>query len=100
MRPASPRPAWPTPDRWQAVEDVLAVEPFLTFAAPELMTGHWDGYCLSRNNYRLHADPADGGRFHFLPHGMDQIFGDAQAEVPEPPLWCTALDASGRGDVW
>jgi spore coat protein H len=81
----------PGPDRWQAVEEVLAVEPFLTFAALELMTGHWDGYCLSRNNYRLHADPADGGRFHFLPHGMDQIFGDAHAGILDPPHGLVAL---------
>ena len=32
----------------------------------------WDGY-LGGNNYRLYRHPKDG-RFHLLPHGIDQTF--------------------------
>jgi hypothetical protein len=42
------------------------------------MIGHRDGYCLARNNYRLYHDPRRN-RFVFLPHGMDQLFGKADA---------------------
>jgi hypothetical protein len=41
--------------------------------ATEILAGHWDGYSLHRNNYRLYRDP-DSGRFVFIPSGMDQLF--------------------------
>jgi hypothetical protein len=45
---------------------------------------HWDGYNFNRNNYRIYFDPKDG-RAHFFCHGMDQIFGDANAPVARDP---------------
>jgi spore coat protein H len=54
---------------------LLDIEQFLTFAAMELLTSHWDGYCRNRNNYRLYFNPASG-KAVFFPHGMDQMFGD------------------------
>lgn len=42
--------------------------------------GHWDGYALAANNYRLYRRPSDG-RFVFILHGMDQILGDPDAPV-------------------
>jgi spore coat protein H len=77
--------------RWQAIEARLDVEGFLTFAAVEAMTGHWDGYCSMRNNYRVYMDPDAGGRARFLPHGMDQILGDAEARIDEPPAALVAM---------
>jgi spore coat protein H len=77
--------------RWQAIEARLDVEGFLTFAAIEAMTGHWDGYCSTRNNYRIYMDPDAGGRARFLPHGMDQILGDAEARIHEPPAALVAM---------
>jgi hypothetical protein len=77
--------------RWQAIEARLDVEAFLTFAATEAMLGHWDGYCASRNNYRIYMDPDVGGRARFLPHGMDQIFGDSGAGILEPPPALVAM---------
>jgi len=71
--------------RWRRVEELIDVEEFLTFAALEAMTGHWDGYCSMRNNYRVYVDPGKGGRARFLPHGMDQIFVDGGATVLAPP---------------
>lgn len=73
------------------LEEVLDVEAFLTFAGLEALIGHWDGYCGNRNNYRVYADPGVGGRARFLPHGMDQILGDAGAAILEPPPALVAL---------
>jgi len=56
-----------------ALEKVLDVDRFLSFAAMEMLTCHWDGYCRNRNNYRIYFD---GGKAVFLPHGMDQMFAD------------------------
>lgn len=68
---------------------VLDVERFLTFTALERLIGHWDGYSLNRNNYRLYVDP-DGGRAVFLPHGMDQLFQDPEASILDAPVGLVA----------
>jgi hypothetical protein len=70
--------------RWQQIAERLDVDAFLTFAAMELMTCHWDGYCQQRNNYRLYFD-ATSQKAYFLPHGMDQMFGDPGASILERP---------------
>lgn len=57
---------------------VLDLDRFLSFMAMEVITGHRDGYCLARNNFRIHRDGASQ-RFVFLPTGMDQLFGNPQA---------------------
>ena len=72
-----------TPDRTERMarlEQVLDVERFITFSVLEMLTWHWDGYTLKRNNYRLYHDP-DSGRIVFFPHGMDQMFWDANQRV-------------------
>lgn len=61
--------------RQPELEKVLDVDQFLSFAAMEMLTCHWDGYCRNRNNYRLYFNPANG-KAVFFPHGMDQMFGD------------------------
>ncbi|MFO0941364.1 MAG: CotH kinase family protein [Pirellulales bacterium] len=68
-------------DRWKAIEDLVSIDHFLTFMALERMTSHWDGYCLQSNNYRLYFD-SKSKKAIFLPHGMDQMFGD-----PGMQLW-------------
>ena len=60
-------------NRLARLERVLDVDRFLSFAALEMMTWHWDGYLLKKNNYRIYHDP-DSGKMTFLPHGMDQMF--------------------------
>ncbi|MBS0202649.1 MAG: CotH kinase family protein [Planctomycetes bacterium] len=70
--------------RWRRIEETLDVEAFITFMALELMTGHWDGYTQNKNNYRIYFNPADN-RAHFLPHGMDQMFGDPNASILHEP---------------
>lgn len=62
--------------RQAALEKRLDIDQFLSFAAMEMLTCHWDGYCRNRNNYRLYFN-ATNGKAIFIPHGMDQMFGDA-----------------------
>jgi spore coat protein H len=62
---------------------------FLDFLALEAMLGHWDGYSRNANNYRLWLP--SNGKAVFLPHGMDQLFGDSGASVLDHP---TALVAN------
>jgi hypothetical protein len=64
--------------RWERLTGVLDVERFATFLAMEVMTCHWDGYALNRNNYRVFHDLASD-KFVFMPHGMDQMFGWARS---------------------
>jgi spore coat protein H len=68
--------------RWRALGEILDLDRFLSFMAMETLSGHRDGYCLARNNYRLYHEPASN-RFIFLPDGMDQLFG--RADFPVEP---------------
>lgn len=72
-------------ERYAAIESHLDVEWFVTFMALEKMTQHWDGYCQSCNNYRVYFDPAADGKARFLPHGMDQLFGDSTGQILDFP---------------
>lgn len=77
----------PIPDiRWNRIAKELDVDAFLKFMAFELMACHWDGYTLNKNNYRIYFEP-NRHKAYFMPHGMDQMFGDAGFplfEFPEP----------------
>ncbi|MDB5337556.1 MAG: hypothetical protein JWN70_3175 [Planctomycetaceae bacterium] len=70
--------------RWQRVEEKVAIDDFINFTAMELMLCHWDGYCQNRNNYRIYF-PAEDQKIRFLPHGMDQMFGDINFGVFNVP---------------
>ena len=59
------------------IAERLDVSQFLSFTAVERLCGNWDGYTLSMNNYRIYFPSNSKGVF--LPHGMDQLFGDAAA---------------------
>lgn len=63
--------------RLQTIEAQLDMDAFLTFMAMERICGHWDGYTLNQNNYRIYFPSR--GKGVFLPHGMDQLFGDPGA---------------------
>ena len=70
------------PLRWERLNRTLDMEQFTTFMALEVLIGHRDGYCLARNNYRVYHDP-QADRIRFFPHGMDQLFGNA--DLPWQP---------------
>lgn len=71
--------------RFTTMARVLDVDRFATFLATEVLIGHWDGYGLHQNNYRIFHDNASG-RLIFLPHGMDQLFGLRRREFDSPIL--------------
>jgi spore coat protein H len=66
-----------TGPRMEQLEKLLDVDRFLSFAAMEAITCHWDGYVQGRNNYHVYHDPK-GGKLVFLPHGLDQLFQNPQ----------------------
>lgn len=67
--------------RKEALERVLDIDQYCRFMALELLCCHWDGYVRNRNNYRIYFNPKNGNRACFIPHGMDQMFGDPNFDV-------------------
>jgi hypothetical protein len=53
---------------------VLDLDRFITMIALEIALCHWDGYAMNRNNWRAYSDK-ESGKFVFMPHGLDQLFG-------------------------
>jgi len=70
----------------------LDLERFLSFMAMEVLTCHWDGYSLNRNNYRVFHD-READRMVFMPHGLDQMFG-VMRSTPD-----SSIDPSMQGLV-
>jgi hypothetical protein len=58
--------------RYAALKETLDLERFYSFVATELILGHWDGYTIGRNNWRIYHDK-DSNRMVFIPHGVDQV---------------------------
>ncbi len=83
--------------RKSLIAERLDIDRFLSFMALERLCGHWDGYTLNMNNYRIYF-PAKG-KGVFLPHGMDQLFGDPGSGLYDhtPPLVAAAVMQS---DEW
>ncbi len=61
--------------RLQRMDRILDIDAYLRHLALEEILCHWDGYSFNRNNYRFYEEPT-AGKFHFMLHGMDQVFGD------------------------
>jgi spore coat protein H len=57
-------------ERERSLGSVLDIDQFISFAAMEMLTAHWDGYVIHTNNFRLYRDPSTD-QFAFIPHGMD-----------------------------
>ena len=53
----------------------LDIDAYFRHLALEQIMCHWDGYSFNHNNYRFYEDPSTG-KFTFILHGMDQVFGD------------------------
>jgi len=70
--------------RFEQLSRRLDLDEFRRFIAMEIMLCHWDGYAMNRNNYRIYSE-AGTGKLHFLPHGMDQMFGTWRSS-PESPI--------------
>jgi spore coat protein H len=68
-----------------ALEETLDVDRFLSFLAMEMILGHWDGYTIGRNNYRIFHDRT-ANRMVFFPQGLDQSFNKGTESVfPQQP---------------
>jgi hypothetical protein len=78
--------------RHELIAKRVDVPAFLRFVALERMTAHWDGYVHNRNNYRIYFD-AKTNRAVFMPHGMDQMFGDPNFPLlgPSDPIVASAV---------
>ena len=70
--------------RLQRMERILDVDAYFRHLALEQILCHWDGYSFNRNNYRFYEDPLTG-KFTFMLHGMDQVFGDDRWYVFRQP---------------
>lgn len=79
------------------LEALVDMDALLTFMAVERLLCHWDGYTDSANNYRLYVDPTRR-KAVLLPHGMDQVLGDAGARLYEDagPILSSAVLRSDR----
>ena len=66
--------------RWQQLRAKLNTDRFISFMALEVLLNHRDGYCLAKNNFRIYQD-LNTGKILFFPHGMDQLFGKADASL-------------------
>ena len=64
---------------WTALAEYVSVDDFALFLALEQFVGHFDGYTQT-NNYRIYNDPTEQ-KFHFVPHGADQVFEDLTASI-------------------
>ena len=61
--------------RLARMDRILDIDAYFRHLALEQILCHWDGYSFNRNNYRFYEDPS-AGKFYFMLHGMDQVFGD------------------------
>ncbi len=68
----------------QALNQVLDVAQFTTFAAMEALLGHTDGYTGYQNNTYLYHNATDD-RLHFIPWGTDQTFSKRHIH-PDGPI--------------
>ena len=75
----------PREDLMPEFEARMDLDSNLKMMATEILTGHWDGYFYSANNYRVYHTPSTD-KWTLLPSGNDQTF-DREGELD---------DASGR----
>lgn len=66
--------------RWDRLQKSLDVERFASYMALEAICWDWDGYVNNRNNYRVYHDVSKD-RMVFFPHGMDQMFWEANGPM-------------------
>jgi spore coat protein H len=71
-------------ERFRGISKLLDVDRFVSFAAMEILVGHWDGYTIHTNNYRLYHDPTSD-KMVFITHGLDWAFRRPNMSI-QPPL--------------
>ena len=73
-------------ERWLRLSKLMDLERFISMMAGEMLTIHWDGYWINKNNYRIYHDP-NTDRMVMFPHGMDNMF--------QQPTWSWRPTMSG-----
>jgi spore coat protein H len=71
-------------ERYQQLGKILDVDRFISFVAMEMLVGHWDGYAIHTNNYRIYHDP-DSDKMVFITHGLDWAFRRPNISI-QPPM--------------
>lgn len=74
---------------WRAkLETVFDVQAFLKWLAVNQMMFNWDAYGCMPHNYYLYADPANGGRFLWLPWDLNEALAARKHDgcVPGSPM--------------
>ncbi len=77
-------------EAYELLRSAVDLDEYLAFAASEIYLGHWDGYAVSANNYKVHHH--EDGEWTFMPWGADQLFeesfGGYAGVLQEPgPAW-------------
>lgn len=62
-------------DLYNALDQYIDMDKFITFAAVEALVGHYDSYTGGQSNFYVYHNPVDD-KFHFIPWGTDQTFKD------------------------
>ena len=80
----------------EALAEIVDLDRYLSFWATEALVGHWDGYAGNRNNYHFYREP--GGKFVFIPWGVDDTFHlkpdpNPFDEISNPPPSVLALSS-------
>ena len=73
-------------ERLERLNKLMDVDRFISMMAGEILTVHWDGYWINKNNYRIYHDVATD-RITIFPHGMDNMFSQ--------PTWSWRPTMSG-----
>ncbi len=75
-----------------ALDKLIDLDAFFRFWAAEVLVWHRDGYSGNSNNFFIYADPRNGGRFRWLPWGVDATFNTNTAPaVPDSVLAFSAI---------
>lgn len=62
----------PTADYFASADTVIQADQFLQYWAWRVATGSVDGYPYELDDFYMYADPAEGGRFAFMPWDLEK----------------------------
>lgn len=67
-------------ERLARLDKLVDLDRFMKMIAIEVLTWHWDGYAMHKNNYRIYHD-LKTGKLVFMPHGMDQMWSEPKGPI-------------------
>ncbi|MFA5687238.1 MAG: CotH kinase family protein [Bacilli bacterium] len=87
-----------------ALEEVVDMNSFLTYAAAAYLTGNPDDLRNNGNNYYIYFDPSDNNRAHFIPYDYDWAMGlgwdenSSEGQMSRIPTNHSKMQGDGR--IW